>query len=122
MEGSAFSTTGRAARGLRMRGRGCVGWSRRRSGYSRLAAFLAARAELVGIMRALDPNECAGGRSCAGRFHRMLNDHRSVVFRRSRLAPEHSYRAVDLGRGIAAVEALGGHSGTVARLPDGGVG
>src|ERR1019366_999863 len=43
-------------------------------------------------------------------------------FRWSGLAPDCSYRAADRARGITAVEALGGASGTVARLPDGGVG
>src|ERR1017187_7942466 len=45
-----------------------------------------------------------------------------LSFRRPGRAPGYVYRPVDLGGGIAAVEALGGHSGTVARLPDGGVG
>ena len=34
---------------------------RRRPGCGWLAAFLAAIAELLGLMRTLDPNECAAG-------------------------------------------------------------
>src|ERR1035441_4184545 len=45
-----------------------------------------------------------------------------VVLRGPGLAPDYRYRAVDGRRGIAAVEALGNPSGTVARVPDSGMG
>ena len=62
----------------------------------------------------------------------MLDDHRCglpdlrrrglVPFHRPGLAPGYNCRAVDLARVVAAVKALGSHSRTVGRLPDGGVG
>src|SRR5664279_2549948 len=83
-------------------------------------------------MRTLDPNQRAAGRSRAGRFRRMLDDHwfrpthrrgrRFASFRWSGLAPDRSYRVAGRARGIAAVEALGGDSGMGARLPNGRVG
>src|ERR1035437_382111 len=109
-----------------MRGR------RRRSGDSRLAAFLAAAADLFGLARALDPNQCAAGRPRTGCFRLMLNNHRFgpprrwrwsfASFRRPGLSADYSNRALDRSRVVAAVHAPGGRTGTIARLPDGGVG
>src|SRR5271169_27886 len=42
-------------------------------------------------------------------------------FRWSGLAPECSYRVAGRAGGITAVQALGGRTGTVARVPDGGM-
>src|ERR1035441_2848671 len=99
---------------------------RRRPGCGWLAAFLAAIAKLLGLTRTLDPKECAGGRLRVGHCHRMLDDYwrrpadnrrgHLVVLRGPGLAPDYRYRAVDGRRGIAAVEALGNPSGTVARV------
>ena len=45
-----------------------------------------------------------------------------MSFRRPVLVLDYSYRAVDLGSGIAAIEAPGSHNGTAGRSPDGGTG
>jgi hypothetical protein len=108
-----------------------MGGRRRRSGYSLLAAFLAAAAKLLGLMRTLDPDQGAAGRSQTGRCRRVLDNHRCgspdrrrrgfASFNRLGLAPDYIYRALDRPGGIAAVQALGGRTGTVGRVPDGGV-
>jgi len=120
-----------------MRGRGWMGGRCRRSGYSRLAAFLAAAAKLLGLMGTLDPNQRAVGWPRAGRIRQpgLAPDYsyravdrcgagwsRAGRFRRPRLASGYSYRAADRARVPAPVEALSGRTGMVARLPDGGMG
>src|ERR1019366_6419217 len=98
---------------------------RRRPGCSLLAAFLATRAELLGLMRTLDANKRGVSRPRGGRCSRMLDDRRCRLpgrRRRPGLATNYRYPAADWWRGIPAVKASGRWTGTVAGSPDGGVG